>query len=547
MTKARGIKPPVGPDDKRRDPATQTKANRTKRLRTDMQGVADEIATTSIPQMTKEQGDLADALPLLREKCKRNFSFFLDHVQILDTSGEAGFNPVVPFAKWPHLLDVSRAIQSERLVVILKARQIGVSWLMACYALWRALFNQGVVGLLISKSQMDAAALLDKCRFVHANLPKELQLPVGTNSQTELEFPVVMSKVLALSSTENAGRGETATFVVQDEADYHEYLDQNYAAIRPTIDAGGQIIMASTPNKSKISSLFKEVYRGAPQNLWSKLFLPWHVRPGRDQSWYAAAWASTPTSAAMDPELYMNQEYPADELEALRPARTQSYFDIDRLADFVHYCDGPMETRRAGSIRIWRGPTVAAKYVAGADVAWGSSLSSAFSCLTIIDWNTAEQVAEAYGRFSEDEYAQIIYDMCREYNEAFVGVENNGEGMNVVNKLVALGYGRRMFYEDHSLATPRKPGWRTSPLSRPVMLGEMAEMVRNNAVRPRSRESVQEMADTIRDEHGVVKAAQGAHFDRVMSWAIALQMRSYATFGNAMSRSGARVYIGARW
>jgi len=197
---------------------------------------------------------------LMRAVSEASFVDFLDYVKVLEPP--PGLS-VIPFEKWEHLESLAHTLRTERLVVILKARQVGVSWLLAAYALWTALYHKGAVVLMLSKGQHEAGDLVDKVKFIHTQLHPALQQPVGTDSGTEISFPTMMSTVTALPSTEHAGRSETASLVIQDEADFHEHLDTNYAAVKPTIDAGGQLIQASTANKFKMTSLFKQIYRGA--------------------------------------------------------------------------------------------------------------------------------------------------------------------------------------------------------------------------------------------------------------------------------------------
>ena len=222
--------------------------------------------------------------PLFSSREEGTACDFLDFVYILEPPPGRGR---IRFTRWDHLIDIAEKLTSERLIVILKARQIGFSWLIAAYAAWLARFHEGAVILMLSKGQDEAKALLGKVRFILVNLPDTWQVKFGADSKSEIEIPEMNSKIVALPATEDAGRSETATVVVQDEADFHEYLDANYAAVKPTIDAGGQLIQGSTSNKRKMISLFKELYRGAPDNGYAKVFLGWDVRPCRDKKWYA--------------------------------------------------------------------------------------------------------------------------------------------------------------------------------------------------------------------------------------------------------------------
>ena len=162
---------------------------------------------------------------LNRAVIEQDFLTFLDYVYLLDPPPAMG---VIKFEKWPHIIELVESFITKRLIVVLKARQVGVSWLLAAYALWVALYHKGALDLLFSKGQLEAGALLDKVKFIHKHLPPELRQVTGTDSGQEYEFPEMLSKVLALPSTETAGMGFTATVVETDEADFHEFFELNY-------------------------------------------------------------------------------------------------------------------------------------------------------------------------------------------------------------------------------------------------------------------------------------------------------------------------------
>ena len=150
---------------------------------------------------------------------------------------------------WPHILEMCEVFKQERLIVWLKSRQIGASWLLAAYDLWTALFQEGANVLLFSQGEPEAQDKLSKCRLIHAHLPPELQVPVGVDNRSELTFPQMDSSIRALPSTPKAGRSSTGTLVDMDEADFHEYFEANYNAVKPILDDNqGQLILTSTSN-----------------------------------------------------------------------------------------------------------------------------------------------------------------------------------------------------------------------------------------------------------------------------------------------------------
>ena len=184
----------------------------------------------------------------------------MDFVYILEPPPGRG---KLKFEKWPHLLEAIQVLSSERLVVWLKARQIGASWLIAAHFLRCALFEPGAQLLMFSQGEEECKQLLWKTKYIYQQLPPELQVKTKSlDNQQELAFPSNESWIRALPSTQKAGRSYTATKAVFDEADYHPHLDENVTAVEPTLnDNGGQLILASTSNGDSADSLFKRRYR----------------------------------------------------------------------------------------------------------------------------------------------------------------------------------------------------------------------------------------------------------------------------------------------
>ena len=217
---------------------------------------------------------------------QRHFDDFLHYVQVMEPPPGRG---VIAFERWPHLVEVCQHLKEEKLIVWLKSRQTGASWLLAAYALWTAMYRTGALVLLLSQGEEESKILLSKSRFIYERLPSSLKTPLGTDSRQELTFPQMEAGIRALPSTDKAGRSTTASLVILDEADFHEHLAANYAAVKPTVDdTGGQLIMVSTANAFNSRSMFKNVYREAPDNGFKKLFYSWNVRPGRDNQWFSA-------------------------------------------------------------------------------------------------------------------------------------------------------------------------------------------------------------------------------------------------------------------
>ena len=205
------------------------------------------------------------------------------------------------------------------------------------------------------------------------------------------------------------------------------------------------------------------------------------------------------------------------------------FFDLERLNELVNGCSEPIETR-AGHTTIWKRRTPVGKYCAGLDPCWGQTNS--YACLWILDWQTGDQVAEIHSRLMPDEMADAAVKLCKEYNDAYLMVEANGEGKNAVKTAIDIGYGHRMYSRDDT--KEEKYGFWTDDRTRPVLLGNLEAAVRHGHIGIRDREWVDEAMTFIRDEQGIPRPAEGNYSDRIMASALAWYSREFAYFDSAV-------------
>ena len=150
--------------------------------------------------------------------------------------------------------------QSKKLVV-LKARQLGISWLSLSYALWLMLFHPPATVLLFSLREEESKELLWRLRGMYARLP-EWQQSKGVQLSNETRW-VLSNGSRALAFSTRAGRSYTGTLAIVDEADFVPELSQFLNGVKPTIDAGGQLFLISTSDKKRPISTFKNLFRAA--------------------------------------------------------------------------------------------------------------------------------------------------------------------------------------------------------------------------------------------------------------------------------------------
>src|SRR5262249_52258602 len=149
---------------------------------------------------------------------------------------------------WPAQISVMWALMTTRLLIILKARQLGISWLCCGYALWHCLFQKGKVVLVFSKGQPEANEMLRRILALYDRLPTWLRdaAPRLVKRNMSEALWANDSLILSLPASPNAGSGYTASLAILDEAAKLMFADALYTALKPTIDAGGQLIVLSS-------------------------------------------------------------------------------------------------------------------------------------------------------------------------------------------------------------------------------------------------------------------------------------------------------------
>lgn len=259
------------------------------------------------------------------------------------------------FRLWAEQVEALDYIEEHDRVIFLKARQLGLSWIAAAYALWLCSANSGQTALIISQGLREAVVQLDRVKFMHDRLPAELRQGTGNDRVDQIEFPGRDSRIISLPASKHAGSGYTATLVVMDEWAKIERAEQLYTAIMPTLSAGGKFVGISTAQGR--SNLFADIWRDASPKLsdhwepsehdseWWPFFLPSSAHPARDGAWHERERRRLLT----DRRFW--QEYPEQPSDAFqRPGTTVFGDDFDRGRHTTTADRAP-----EGQWPVWRG------------------------------------------------------------------------------------------------------------------------------------------------------------------------------------------------
>lgn len=456
-------------------------------------------------------------------KCSESAAYFIhNYCYIYDaTAGQW-----IPFELWPEQLAVLEKLVTERLNVILKARQLGLTWLVLCYILWRMIFHPTFTALIFSRRETEAIYLLSEGRLrgIYNHLPpwaKVRQILTDSSHVWQLS-----NNSVVYAFPTSAGDSYTASFAFVDEADLVPDLSRLMNAVKPTIDGGGGMVLLSRADKLTPSSLFKRTYRGARAhtNGWAASFLPWSARPSRDMTWYEAQKADIQSRTGALDDLY--QQYPTTDEEALKPPTLDRRLPFTWLTSCYRLIGEPKESYLGlPDLVEYKAPEEYHEYVIGADPAEGNPGSDP-SAAYVLDVDTGEEVAKLSGRIEPSTFADYLYQLARYYNNADLLVERNNHGHAVILALTDTHDYEPM------LGWDGRPGWMTSTRGKSLMYSESADAFRDNDTVIHSEEAFTQLVSI---EGSSLSAPEGSHDDEATAYCLALCARK---------RSGATVETG---
>lgn len=452
--------------------------------------------------------------------CAADPQYFLsEYVYIYDAlSGEW-----IPFALWPEQIDALDTIHEHQLTIILKARQLGLTWLCLGYILWLSLFRPIATIMLYSRRDDESMYLLssERLRGMYQKLPDWMRTAIAVDNAHQLKL-TNESVIYAFPTT--AGDSYTSTMVLIDEADLVPNLNTLLRSVKPTIDAGGKLVLLSRVDKSQPNSEFKRIYRAAKagENQWAHVFLPWSVHPGRDARWYAQQRQDIEARTGSDDDL--KEQYPSTDVEAMEPRTLDKRIPpgwVRRCYRELAPLDADLRENRdlpdIPNLRVYRKPVSMESYVIGIDTAEGNPTSDD-SALTILNTRTLEEVASLSGKFQPQVLASYADKLGRWYNHAKLMPERQNHGHAVIGWLRDNSSLEILQGHDTTPAAP-KWGWNSSSVGKVLLYDAGAEAFRDSSPVLYTLKTVTQIQSI---EGGTLRAPEGEMDDLSDSFMLAV-------------------------
>lgn len=429
---------------------------------------------------------------------------------------------LVKFDTYPFQDECIKEFETHRFNIVLKSRQLGLSTICAGYCLWMALF-QKEKNIVVLATRLDVAKnFLRKVLTMYDSLPDWLVLPKEKGRTVKsIEFSNG-SRITAVPTGDDAGRGEGISLLIVDEAAHIQGFDELWMGLYSTVSTGGNIILLSTPKG--VGNVFHKTWMGCDQekkdNDFHGIKLHWTVHPEHKQEWFEEQCRN------LDPR-GIQQELLCSFLGS-----GQTYLHESSLS-FINENAVPPIARLGddGNIWVWKYPVAGHKYLVSADVARGDS--DDYSTSHVIDTDADEVVAEYQGKIPPDRFAELLADLGNKYGMATICPENNTFGLATAYRLRDLKY-PNLYYEKLNKAgiyqtytedevKTMMPGLSTTVKNRQAILAKLEEVLRNRKIKVYSTRFAEEAKTFIWNTNvagGRAQAMKGYNDDLIMSLAI---------------------------
>ena len=443
--------------------------------------------------------------------------FYLENFcKIKDKLGKG----LAPFILKEAQLDIFNTIQKFNRIIIMKARQIGFSTAVTGFLYHKTITTVGVSTALVGYNNDLTAELLDKIKTFYRTTPDAIKPTIHYNSKFEISFPKWDSKILVLPSTENVGRGYTLNYALLTELPFWDKAEDKMVTLEASVPVNGKIIIESSPGA--VGDYFHRMWVG--ENDYIKKEYGWWWN-------YTEEEVETIRRRMNNPRKF-NNNYALEFLIHGRSVFTQEAIALQRknilkVGDIVKMADGSEHmVREEEGFRIYRPPENGHFYVVGADCSEGVT-GGDYSVATILDRATGEEVAMWRGHIAPDKFAKVLNTWGRKYNNALMVVEAEAHGNVVLNVLKQQLYPALYFRPARfdSIGNPwsDKLGWKTTKVTRPILIDEFEQMTREGSLTLHSKETVDEMTVFVFNDANNMVCMDSYNDDCIFSAAIACQ------------------------
>ena len=327
---------------------------------------------------------------------------------------------IIPFKMYDFQESMVGKFHKHRFNIAKLPRQSGKSTIVTAYLLWYVLFNDNVNVAILANKAPTAREMLGRLQLSYENLPRWLQQGILGWNKGSLELENG-SKILASSTSASAVRGMSFNIIFLDEFAFvpNHIAEQFFASVYPTISSGKKtkVIIISTPHgMNQYYKLWHDAERGA--NNYVSTEVHQSQVPGRDAKWKQQTIENTS-------EAQFRVEFDCEFLGSV-----DTLISPSKLGSMPY--DDPIKQNRG--LAIYEERIEDHNYIVTVDVSRG--IGGDYSAFCVVDTTTIPYKLVA--RYKNNEIKpivlpNIIVDVCKHYNNAYVLCEVNDIGGQVAD------------------------------------------------------------------------------------------------------------------
>lgn len=449
--------------------------------------------------------------------------------------------------------------------IVLKSRQTGISLITAGYVAWKAIFRPYQHILIVANNLENSTRFLKQVKNFYYNTPAFLSPgePVIDN-QKNIVLPNG-SQIIAKSSSPDAGRGYSLTLLVVDEAAFVEYFEDIWTSAGLALSVTqGQSIIISTPNGTdnlyyRLWSQAIENKNPSPETDFICSIVHWKDNPfcsvgleeRIDENGEVKYWS--PWYEEQCQKLNYNQQKIAQELDLSflssknlvieqetinkyeKRLLTEEYQEVIKNAVYYDYKELSNKfVKYATNFIIYSLPQKEETYIVACDIARGDSLD--YTAIVVIAHHALEVVADFFDKIPIELTAELIYNIAKDYNSAFVVVEANNFGLGVALDLKNKYEYPNLYYSKNIKDIYVRPyhfkvgkddiipGFQTTKKTRPLIINSLKNYLREGELKIYSERIINQFKTFVYHKDRA-EAEYGANDDLIMALAIGLYIR----------------------
>ena len=442
-------------------------------------------------------------------RCIKDPVYFIkNYVKIVNVD-----SGLIPFDMWDFQVDMVRGFHSNRFSIAKMPRQVGKTTTTAGYMLWAVLFSDDYkIAILANKGDL-ARDILGRIKYSYEYLPLWMQQGIMEWNKGNIVLENG-SEISAYATNASGVRGGTYNLVFLDE---FAFVPQNIAAefftsTYPVISSGKttKVIIVSTPHG--LNQFYKMWTNAVEQrSLYVPFEVHWSMVPGRDAAWREETIRNTS-------EEQFRQEF---ETEFIGSSATLIPGSKLKMLAF----NNPIEKEEY--LDIYEAPKPGHTYMAIVDCAEGVGLD--YSVCSIVD--VTELPYKHVAKFRDNKLSAFIfptyvYNLANKYNRAWILVETNSVGQQVVDILhYDLEYENIFRIESHDIkgqhiASGFKKGAaygvKTSKTVKKIGCSNLKTLIEMDKLLTTDFDTIAELNTFVRDKD-TYKAEEGNNDDIVMT------------------------------